>query len=323
MKREFGIDTLRTIAAFLIISHHVSYPAVPNLFSILSKIIGQWALPFFFVISGYFLTCKGELYTRSMKTIQRIIWITIIWSILYIPLRLFTDGLIDGITNIISLSFLNKTHLWFLIALVIGFLTINFIETYRLNKIVFPLSILFLTYYYFSSPNYINAFYPNLEVPENIRNYLYGITWIFYGHYLSQNKTLSLRLSYILVIVGFISSIIEGYLLGVTLSYIGTIPLVIGIVNIALNGPNFLKWNKVSKIGGRYGLGIYLIHPYIIWIILRIDKNYTLNLYQNPIFNLLFPIFIFVSSIIFFHLTYKFLPKTYLLITGNINRKIN
>lgn len=315
MKREFGLDSLRIIAAFFIISHHIEYQSVYYLKAIYLA-GGSWALFYFFFISGYFLSYKGILTERSIKTISRIISISLIWSAIYLTLNIWDYGLVEGIKFYLTYFLTNYYHLWFLIALVVGFIFLNFFESLNIGRYKLWVSIIIILYAYATIKQ---VRFPNLlpfTLPKNLIDYFIGIPCIFYGNYLAKNPPLKINLCIILIIIGLIIIFFEGLFLGFNMHYLGTIPLVIGVVNLGLNKPKFLDWGKLSTYGGRYGLGIYLIHPYIIYVIGRLKTSYNIY-FEGRIYETILPFFIIFISALTFHLCYLILPKVYKALTGN------
>lgn len=314
MEREFGIDSLRLTAAFFIITHHIDYKLFSKLGN-LYYVFGSWALFYFFIISGYFVSYKGRLLERSMETISRILSIHILWTLIYLPTNLIGYGWHEGWTFFFRNIFSVYYHLYFLIALIIGILLLNYFEVIKKTKIKVILALVIIFYFFASSQtaNY-HKFLP-FTLPNNIIFYLLGIPFVFYGNYIATNKHLSIRASMVLVVIGTIVCFIEGFLMKFSFHYLGGILIVLGTVNFALNKPKILNWGKLSVYGGRYGLGIYLVHPLLLFI-----YEHS-SFYSWKELKLILPFVVIATSFLIFHFLYNFSPKLYKILTGN--RKLN
>jgi hypothetical protein len=315
MNREFGVDSLRIVAALFIVSHHIEFSSAP-IIQTLFYIGGSWALFYFFIISGYFLSYKDSLPERSIKTISRILSISMVWSIIYLSINIHLYGFFGGIRYFLSNILTNYFHLYFLIALIFGFLFLNFFELKKLGRYKLFVSIIIILFHFAFYKQSCYAHLMPFELPYTFIPYFLGIPFIFYGNYLAKNPPLKKFQSIMLVIIGFIICLIEGILFDFKMHYLGGIIVVIGVINFALNKPKILDWGKISTYGGRYGLGIYLIHPGIIYVYSKL--NSSLNLQMDGILNEIFqPLIITIFSALIFHICYLYFPKKYKLLTGN------
>jgi serine/alanine racemase len=143
-----GLDYFRLIAAFLIVAIHTSplTSVSPTSDFILTRIIARVGVPFFFMITGFFLSSefldKGN--TSSTKTRNQILKISKLYAIailLYLPLNIYT-GYFKA--NNISLKLLkdiifNGTfyHLWYLPASILGIGLLYVITRFMKNKGIF------------------------------------------------------------------------------------------------------------------------------------------------------------------------------------------
>lgn len=129
-KQEFyAVDFFRLVAAFMVIAIH--YPPFENVGYALSggfsNILCRIAVPFFFLLSGYFL---GERIKNSAKTIsyvKKLIRFYLIYSVIYLPLSFY--GVINKGYSIwkILVRYLRGVlltgsyrHLWYFLALIVS-----------------------------------------------------------------------------------------------------------------------------------------------------------------------------------------------------------
>ena len=119
--RLVGVDAARLIAFLFVILIHTAVPPGPRAAGVrLDGVIDQlarWAVPFFFITSGYFVGRSGPSASEAVFTLfKRIAPVFLFWSLLYIAV---TPG---GLARMTDLSFdilwLIRGgpgyHLWFL-----------------------------------------------------------------------------------------------------------------------------------------------------------------------------------------------------------------
>ena len=70
------MDAFRLLASLGIIILHVEYPNVPGDIAAGLRLMNRWAIPFFFIVSGYYLAGKNSTTNRLkiQPTIERLIW---------------------------------------------------------------------------------------------------------------------------------------------------------------------------------------------------------------------------------------------------------
>ncbi|ROR28719.1 serine/alanine racemase [Mobilisporobacter senegalensis] len=296
LKRYASLDSFRLAAAFLIVAIHtsplISMSAIADF--ILTRIIARVAVPFFFMVTGYFIYSHIEKKdTRYIIGFCKKLGITYLISvILYLPLNWYA-GYFKNITvyQIVKDIIFDGTfyHLWYLPAAVLGVLIITGL-LYKL-KICGVLLISFLLYliglggdsYYglVVKADAVKGFYDLLfKVSSYTRNGIFfapmflalGV-WI--GH---SKKQISKKLS----ITGFTLSIILLFIEGMLLysfklqrhdsMYIGLIPCMYFLFQFLL-----LKNGKSKKSLRSISLIIYIIHPWMIVLIRGFGKAVNLE----------------------------------------------
>ena len=142
--REFAmIDICKFIMAFVVIAIHTN-PVVNCTDHLVVRgvvIIEEWAVPFFFIASGFFLFYNKEYYDslqkqRIDKYLKKIIVLYCVWTLLSFPLTLY--GYIQSDNSLIECVFsyikyflfvgklYNSYHLWYLLALIYAVAMIRF-----------------------------------------------------------------------------------------------------------------------------------------------------------------------------------------------------
>ncbi|MDO6583965.1 acyltransferase family protein [Salipiger sp. 1_MG-2023] len=123
--RNDRIDALRGIAALGIIALHIPhYPEFPaDLVAALRGLL-RWCVPFFFLLTGYYLTRPGEaLPWFSRQRLLRLVLLTALANLLYLPIGLWRYGELMGAGQ--ALFFGTWYHLWYLNGLLMSAMLIE------------------------------------------------------------------------------------------------------------------------------------------------------------------------------------------------------
>jgi len=165
-KRIISIDIARIIAALLVVSIHVSVFYEFSSFNFfLNNIIARLAVPFFFVVSGYFAAIKlrgpdGNSYI--WEYVKKIFFVYAAWSIVYFPFDFITifeiyQKIDTAILTYIKRSIFMGSHyyLWFFTAQISSAVIFYFFYKYgKLRYLFFILPFLYIigllgdSYYY-------------------------------------------------------------------------------------------------------------------------------------------------------------------------------
>ncbi len=337
MNRLESVELIRLISIFAVIVIHTSpflneYPNNPiNNLSLLGVLIQQastFAVPFFFIISGYFwgrkVCDRSQIISVSSTQVKRLLKVFLFWSLIYItPYNLssiFDYGWIGpfkvcywNVKVLLTQPFYlvfhgTKGHLWFLASLIYAILISSFF-VYK-NKLK-TLIIISITLYIFGllENGYTNTPLGLKTSFDAKSGPTYSTIFFVAGYFLSKCKV-SINWFYWgggLFLTGFIikafeiyylwttyhSGLLEGYL-------IGTLPLGLGITIMSLSMHPILNKIKASYFS-KYTLGIYLIH------ILFVDNFKPLESFflNDFIWEISLPLIIFCLSL----LTVYFIEK--------------
>ena len=117
-----GIELFRVVAAFLVIAIHTSplttYSETADF--IFTRVIARVAVPFFFMVTGYFVLSKGTDVRRFMKKTAIVYAAS---AALYLPINVYAGHLKEwGLIDLIQQVFFEGTfyHLWYLPAAILG-----------------------------------------------------------------------------------------------------------------------------------------------------------------------------------------------------------
>lgn len=121
------VDYFKLLAAVLVVAIHTSplTSISPEGDYILTRVIGRIAVPFFFMVTGYFIlpgaVTDGK---RALKYLKRIGLIYLVSLLLYLPVGFYAGHFKDAdFLMVLKMIFLDGTfyHLWYLPALILGF----------------------------------------------------------------------------------------------------------------------------------------------------------------------------------------------------------
>ncbi len=293
---------LKAFGAFFVICIHcydpwVVYPII------------RTAVPFFFMISGYFLyrTNHGAALNKCIVALKKIVWITVYanifyYLVFYIPFNLFPLHTLKSLARYIVIGDYLGGHLWYLNA---------YIET--LIIVIISLKLNILSRLWWCIPLFVIAglvfgkyefLFPN--IPNNLilsRNFLtFGIPCFGIGWLLKQYHSKLLRIVSSPVLIACIILImseceiwilryVSGFLFGDYL--LTTLPLAASILLIGVKYPSLGRNSLLEVIGKKYSLGIYIFHMFI----LSIFKTVNGEILGLPSITL--PFIIFILTIIF------------------------
>lgn len=308
---------MRVLAIIAVIAIH-TYPFGSGLASenntsmyiaIFINQLSRFAVPFFFIIAGYFWGIKvrkqPDVWSVSLPMIKRLLLIFMCWSLVYlIPFgagEQLTDKINLLLQSPIKLLFEGtKDHLWFLTALACAVLVCSLFVQLKKIKLLFVVALLLyvvgvLALAYANTP-------VGFEVNFNTRNGPFFSTLLFFtGYYLSglvpEKKWFFFGL--ISFSIGALFHFTEVFVLWkkydttVVQDYVfGTYLMGLGIALIALSNYRFLRSERLSEIG-KLTLGIYTVH----YVFVDLLSNKVKNLHSG-FADLVFLAFVFLISLL-------------------------
>ncbi|MFW5759933.1 MAG: acyltransferase [Cyclobacteriaceae bacterium] len=311
MQRNNGLDLFRLLAAFFVVCVHTEYGSIPRDYADYFKLTLRWAVPFFFMASGYFGRISNYLATNSLsekdnhviiKVLKKLLGIFLVSNLIYVPIVYlkhiyFNENFSFTIANLFTGIY---GHLWFLGALVFGNIAIWYIGAISKQKWLVPLSVFLSVAYVFSSYDTLLGIKMNMKVFR----YMSVIPFVMIGYWF-RKLTISkknMRLGLLLIFVGLLVNHVEathfyhvqGSFRGLEI-LVGTIILASGIfifsINLKIRESFFTVWGK------KYALLIYVLHPMIMASQMNLMKILFPHFYQvlywfNPVIAFTITIFI-------------------------------
>jgi len=324
LNRKYSVDLFRVLASIAVVFIHTSANQIAheqsnqivysNSFDFLSISVQlcRFAVPLFFVLSGYFWGLKvnsgADVLYITKQAATRIAVILLFWSFVYLlpydltsistygllgPFKLAFWKLQSLVSNPLSLiSQSTKTHLWFLIsllwAMLISTCVIRFLKKADLFLILISIALYMfgvLAKAYVDTPLGVHVFF----------NTRFGPFWslIFFvtGYFISkfQPTTKWLYSGVLIIVFGYFIQFTELYYLVNNFStnllqeYVfGTYFLGLGYALLALSNHKFLNIESLAQIG-KVSLGIYASHFIFVDVLKPFFTSNGYDLYIYPI----------------------------------------
>ncbi len=324
-KRIGAIESARFIAAFAVICIHYFYSKDKDLTLIVNQ-IARFAVPFFFVVSGYFLAEKLKTNDKPIvywNYIKKLLFLYIAWQLIYfinpptgeIYIRGFWKAYNTKLHSVIDqrwdyIAFKGwSQHLWFFFSLA---LTTAYFLLFRTKRVYLMVVISFILYIigaltkaYVKSSIGIPVETFGLPPKFNTNNLIFFSALPFSLGVMFSIKPIRITLipALLILIVGYALHFGEIWYLGEIklrqrVDYVfSTFLLGVGVFLVAKNSFKPLEWKPLASLG-KYSLGIYAMHVLLAsWIHTFIVNNMgnsfiaTYKTYQY----LFLPVFILIA----------------------------
>ena len=312
-----SVDVFRLLAIIAVISIHTTpfgEDREGDLFTYLHVLINQgarFAVPFFFIISGYFYAMKirdggaiGPVTTGMLKRLGSIwLFFTAIYVFPFDIVATFEHGLLgpvkavfSNLANIVDqpVQFVfegTRVHLWFLTSLACSVLiTALFLKFVRPNPLPYLLAFSVVLLFAGLLGKSYSATPIGIEVDFNTRNGPFFSTICFVtGYLLSYAKPSEKYFFYgfLILLLGYAIHFGEVHFLWARYGvfptehdYVaGTLLLGLGVAMMALSGHRFVNFKGASSIG-KYVLGIYGIHLIFVDLLRGADQQLSNHVWE-------------------------------------------
>lgn len=255
------------------------------------------------------------------KKLNKLVSILFWASVLYIPiLYRMTHG---DVWKIIGKVVSNDTihsgtffHLWFINALILGFVLTNyFIKNVSVKVSLFVSIAILLACWY---GDLVKSLHYDIYIFYALRT-LIAFSLVYLGYYFAKSGILMhvSKIAAVSVIISGIALMIgEVYVLGTEYNadmierqfpFFAT-PICIALLSICVNTK--IEDNIFSKLGRDYSLGVYLLHPLILYILMHDVGQYVAN---NSMIKLIIS---FILSIVVLKVAKEIIPLAYKKLNG-------
>ena len=322
-KKNYTVDSLRLLGAFCVVVLHSPLDALPNAIALSLRLGSRWAVPFFFLVSGYFAarSLKPGLEINLGRAIGKLAAVYFVANVIY---ALFFVVDLDPKTNL-NLSFIKLLvgqagHLWYISSAIMGLILLQYFASRYTDGVLLVVALFFFGVILAGeSYSTLTGFHLQYEVAR----YLTSIPFLFGGFLLARHEGV---LRYFPT---WACLLIAGVGLGMELSeavllykktgagphnqemLIGTAVLALGIfcTSLVLRGPHS---NQLALWGSQYSLLIYLYHVLVITVLFSI-----LHLGEhNRVFYYVSPVISFSVTALFIKIISKTTPSLYRIISG-------
>lgn len=272
---NYCMDFLKGIACIFVVFIHVKFPGD---FGQAVQAIARFAVPFFFMVSGYY--CYRKDYQGVIgggKKIWHIVKITFFAYLFYIVVALLENAFWGGTNQFnFSLSHIGAVllysvpsnvpgQLWFLIALLEVYVIYFFVDLLHARKLAYWVAAFtFLAMIMLAQGFWFHYGY---KLPADYyRNaWFEGFSFFTLGYYLhdKQNKlAVSNKVLLIIISASVVMSVIERFLCGCIFAvHLSTYPLVISLFIYAIKNGN-LHQGVLQRVGKKYSMYVYILHMF-------------------------------------------------------------
>lgn len=321
INRNDHLDLFKTISIFSVIIIHSKLFAnqLTNEPTMATAFVNQacrFAVPYFFIVSGYFLTNKlkqkNYQFSDLLNRLKPLGLIFLIWSAIYIILPLNVQSLIEHgyikttywkcyviIESPIKILFSGtQSQLWFIPALICSQIFVFGIYRYKKN-IILPIAFILFVLGVLGGAYQTTSI--GIHLPFDTRNGIcFASIFIVLGILLKQAQVnVSMTKALLITLAGFVGQLIESSYLyryydvpPTSIDFVfSTLPFGLGVMLLALS-PTAFSQRYLSRLG-QHTLGIYLIH--MVFVILLRPLSHSMHPW---LYALTMPLTVYLGSIL-------------------------
>lgn len=274
MQRNITLDYFKIFLSILVIAIHIPYPyqteGALNWWWYIPNGIARIAVPFFFIINGYFFAKKIDDTKAIKKYLIHLLIIYTTWFIIYLrpfiyqteQSSIFSDFRIDILLEAYVMGYF---HIWYLPALIGGIILLVLLKKMIRHDVVILIIALLL---------YITGYIlePGKESLYFVRNGLFfGFPFIAIGYYIHKIDIKNIKNQYIILIasVMLILLLVEAFISYKTLHtrdlYLSLLILCPSLFLLTTKYSILKESNKYSLYLGSLSSAIYFSHVYVIF----------------------------------------------------------
>jgi len=324
VNRNRCMDTIKGFACLFVVWIHYNWG---NELSVCLKVIGRFAVPYFYFLAGYHL--PGQNGDISVRTLERKIHrnAKLLWksALIYAVFCVYWNSVMDSTWNLWSFTkekvsfrwlvmlFLScdpavYAHFWYLIASVLCYLVIYaFCCKKEPHRACYPvafgvlLCVYSLTAEFYGLVGWEKYYYYTEDARLIISNIfpLRALPFVLYGialrkYQIADRKKMNFWLLLMLVFAGAALAVLEDRRFGTTLMYVGTHVMVIALSLISIWYPG-KKLGIMEHIGSKLSMHVYIYHIAVgkVWDLIAGKQH----LWGNMTFKALRPVLVLVCSL--------------------------
>lgn len=269
------IDFIKGIACILVVLIHCKFP---GRFGLSVQAVARFAVPFFFMVSGFY--CYRETYVDNnviKNKILHIAKITVFWYLFYLLFFIFENWLIDAnhtfvfsIPHIIKVAFFNQPsnvppHFWFLFALINVYGLYFLVNRFKIRKAAYLFS--FIMFIVLIGMQQGASLLGYTIKPYYFRNFLIeGFPFFMLGHYLHENEgnwKISNGVLLTIITLSAMVSVIESFMFKSYIKvFLSTYSLVVCLFIYAIKNQEKHQ-GIIQLIGKQLSLYVYILHWFV------------------------------------------------------------
>lgn len=335
------IDFFKAMACIGVVLIHCRFPGA---FGALMRTIARFAVPFFTMISGFYLL-NNEVErvdtVRLKRKIKHMLKLIVGAELFAFTFFVFGDLISKHTLNFVILKYtdvarwiklvwdntpLSYTHFWYLYALLYCYIAVLFMKKVKIRMgggktVIISAVVLFGAFYSMSAisntdlpfhfmisigrEDNISALY-NLFLFRSEPFFLIGIAIRIYEQKIKNSELLSKRNLMICMIVGVLLSILERLILGDVQIFIGTSLMVLTIFSYCIKYPDGIN-GQVEKIGKNLSMYVYIIHVSVMEVVNWLGK--VIGICDFAVFQWIRPVIVITVSLLCATLLYEFRTK--------------
>ena len=300
--RNLSFDFLRAVAAFFVIYIHIDYNGYGSSeVGLFVKMLLRWCVPIFFLMAGYFLHGASISESISWKRISRVAKITLFANAIFLPLYVLRHKAIDFPYVLINGTWY---HLWFMNALLFGFICLKVYFQFIKSSVLFStISVAIFSGFLYEDLR-IACEHAETSGLLMLLRFLQAAPLIWIGFLMGKyNFSVGPVSAVSLFLVGTLICFAEAWCLDVPGNEpvrsqfpFGAVPMTFGLF-WAFGTITLQRKNVISTVGARYSLHIYLLHPIVLTCIEKggafaeLSQNAVLllTLILGPVISFLLP----------------------------------
>ncbi len=323
LQRNYTIDAFRIIGAFCVVALHSPLGSLPNALALAIRLGSRWAVPFFFMVSGYFVAQKLRT-TKSLNisaATNNLLAILIVVNLFYCLFYVLDNNPATNIKlTFIGLIIGQSGHLWFIGSSILGLLVLQYLASRYSDKTLLLVALGVLLFILIGD-GYSSL--SSITIQYEVARYLTSIPFLLIGFLLARQERvlaqLSVKACVAIAISGLLIEGAEAIALYKAFGagphnqelLVGTCLLAVGLFCLSLKFVT-VQENALSKAGKTYSLLIYLYHPIVISILFaKIDLGH-----YNSYAYWVSPLLVFGSLLLVLKLIHRFSQPTFKVISG-------
>lgn len=310
MKKPYNycMDFLKGIACIFVVFIHVKFPGD---FGQAVQAVARFAVPFFFMVSGYY--CYRKDYQGvggGVKKIWHIVKITFFAYLFYIIVALIDNQFLGGDKQFdFSFSHLKYVallsvpsnvpgQLWFMIALLEVYIIYFFVDLLHARKLAYWVAVFtFLAMIMLAQGAWLMGYKLSADYYRNA--WIEGFSFFTLGYFLHDKQeklTISNKALLIIICISAVLSIVERFLCGrIFAVHLSTYFLVTSLFIYAIKNPERHE-GVVQRIGKIYSMYVYVLHMFVWHSFDRIITNMAAD--ENMLVLWLRPLVVFSVTIL-------------------------